>query len=415
MKDEDVLGAFREDPLPPSRVDVARAVRAGRRRQRLRAAGAAGAAVLVLTAGGVAGSSLLGDGGLVQPSTSPGVSQAPSTCPIPSPRTEPPPSPVGAAPAVYTRLRDAAASQSPAVGGAAPAEFAVLRNWIDVGVLTRPQGQPSDLQVQHLTTARYWQHVRLHDRAKRYRVEVMVFAGDGKPVFGPPGRRGGALDMTGAEPAGEVGGRPAAWVPGRQGLDQFDAARLGWQWADGGWAFVAVADTAQGFETQATAAELAILRAKARQVASVLTIGPSAPVTIPFSVPGVPECSRLTQAGLSRGTHDDGTPSSRVALRFDQVDDTDPYGYQPAVATTIVADSVATPPDAPGAVTEQIDGHPAQVSDDALVLYGVDGYALEVSGPMNREQLIAYARAVRVVPGARGDESKWTDEPIRPS
>ena len=54
MNDDDVLRAFAERPLPPSLVDVGRAVQAGRRRQRTRLALVAAAVVGVVAAGAVA-------------------------------------------------------------------------------------------------------------------------------------------------------------------------------------------------------------------------------------------------------------------------------------------------------------------------------------------------------------------------
>ncbi|WP_144118468.1 hypothetical protein [Catellatospora sichuanensis] len=390
MMDEDVLGAFREDPLPASGVDVARAVRTGRRQRRMRAAGAAGALALLLAGSAAVPAWFAGGSGPAQLGASPGVTLGPPPPPCPSP--EPTPS----------------AAASPPAAGQAPTEFEILRHWVDVSSV-------SGMHVLDATTARYWQQVFLYDTAERFFTEVLVFAAGGKPFFGPPlARELAPVDLTGAESAGEVGGRPAVWLPGRQGHYQSDVARLGWQWADGGWAFVAVGDNTQEIGVQPSAEAMAGLRDKARQVADALTIGRGAAVTMPFTVAGTPECSRLTRTNVYRGTHDNGTPFVRAGLVFGRADNTDPLRFPPDLSTEVTADSVATPQDKPGSVNEQVDGHPAVVEDGFVTLHGVDGFALEIRSPLGRDALVAYARSVRIVEGAHGDESKWTDRPVRP-
>lgn len=395
MNDEDVLGAFREDPLPPSGVDVARAVRTGRRQRRMRTAGAAGALALLLVGGAAVPAWLTGGAGSAQVGSTleATLGPLPPPCPSPSPTAAP----------------------SVPADGSAPASFDVLRHWVDVTEVTRPQADTdADLHVEDFTTARFWQRVSLLDRAERFRVEVAVFAGGGKPMFGAPGDFPGVVDADEGEPAGRVGGRPAWWLPGRQGMYQYDAARLAWQWADGGWAFVSAADTAQQPDRQPSAEAMAVLRATAQRVAAALTIGRGTAVTTPFTVPGVPKCSRLTRTTVYRGTKVDGTPFSRVAVTFGRVDNTDPLRFPPDVTTTVDADSGSTPADKPGSADEQVDGHPAVINEGFLVLHDVDGFALEITAQLPRDALIAYARSVRIVEGAHGDESKWTDRPIRP-
>ncbi|WP_155372746.1 hypothetical protein [Catellatospora vulcania] len=390
MNDEDVLNAFREDPLPPSGVDVARAVRTGRRQRRVRAAGAAGALALLLAGSAAVPAWFTAANGPANLGASPAVTLGPPPPPCPTP--EPTPS----------------VSTSPRPAGTAPVEFDVMRHWVDVSGV-------SGMHVQDFSTARYWQSVTLYDAAERFTVEVIVFAAGGKPVFSSAAADDFApVDLTGAESAGQVGGRPASWLPGGQGVVGRDAARLGWQWADGGWAFVAAADSRQEPGSPPTGEAMAVLRAIAAQAAGQLVIGRGTAVTMPFTVPGVPECSRLTGTTVYRGTHANGTPFVRPGLVFSRADNTDPLLFPPDVTTTVIADSVATPADKPGQANEQVDGRPAVVGDAFVMLHGLDGFALEVSAPLGRDALLAYARSVRIVDGAHGDESKWTDRPIRP-
>lgn len=408
MRDEDVLGAFREDPLPPSGVDVGRAVRTGRRQRRVRAAGVAGALALVL-AGGAAVPAWFAGGGVPQVGASPEATLGPPPPPCPSPSPATPPA--------VTK------------NGTAPAAFDIMRRWIDLDRLEKSRGDAGSgksatdfMHLRDYTTARYWQRITLVTEGDgvpadlaQLQVQIMVFARDGKPVFGPPGGFPAPVDVNQGEPAEPIGGRPARWLPGRQGMYQWDAARLGWQWADGAWAFVAVADGAQRDEREPSAAAMAALRETAWRVADLLTIRAGKAVTMPFTVPGVPECSRLTSTNIYRDANIivDGKPFVRAGLVFGRADNTDPLRFPPDVNTTVTADSIATPDDKPGSVNEQVDGHPAVVDDGYVEVYGVAGYALEISSPLREDALVAYARTVRIVDGAHGDESKWTDRPIR--
>lgn len=386
--DEEVLGAFREDPLPPSGVDVARAVRTGRRRRRTRTVGVAAAVALVLAGSAAVPAWFAGANGPANLGASPGVTLGPPPPPCPSP--EP------------TR----SGSPSPRPAGTAPAEFDVLRHWVDVSGV-------SGFSAHDFRTARYWQAVTLFDKDEKFSVEVVVFAAGGKPVFGNHDATDFApVDLTGAESAGLVGGRPASWLPGRQGMNGRDAARLGWQWAEGGWAFVAAGDSTSE-NRKATPEDLAVLRAMATQAAGELVIGRGTAVTMPFTVRGTPECSRLTGTTVYRGTHANGTPFVRPGLVFGRADNTDPLLFPPDVVTTVTADSVATPADKPGSVNEQIDGRPAVVQQGFVVLHGRDGFTVEVHSPLARDAMVNYARSVLIVDGAHGDESKWTDRPIR--
>ncbi|MEV4411266.1 hypothetical protein [Catellatospora sp. NPDC049609] len=400
MRDEDVLGAFREDPLPPSGVDLARAVRTGRRRHRLRTAGAAGGLALLLAAGGLAAPVWLAPGGTgpgqVGGTPDPTVGPPPPQCPSP-----------GASPATSSR---APAGASPSTkDGTAPAEFDVLRRVVDVDGV-------SGLHLEHYVTARHWQRVTLFDAAERIHVDVQVFARGGKPQFSDgPGTPPVPVDLAAATPADPVGDLPASWLSGRQALYQHDVARLGWQWAEGGWAFVAAADTSVEGGHPPTAEQTAALRAIAHEVAQALRIGGAGrPVTMPFTAP-VPggDCLRLTGTLLHRGTNAGGTAFSRTTLSFGRRDNTDPMAFPPDVTGSVTADSAAVPADTPGAVTGQVDGHPAAMIGGTFTLYGVGGFALEITGPLTEQQMTAYARSVEVVEGAHGDESKWTDRPLR--
>jgi hypothetical protein len=395
MRDEEVLRAFREDPLPPSGVDVARAVRSGRRRHRLRTATAAGGLAVAVLAGGFAVPAWLTPGG-----SSPG--QVGSTL---EPTLEPTPP---ACPSPVASPVAAPTSAQPVREGTAPAQFDVLRRWIDVGTVP-------GLHVEQYTTARYWQQVTLLDADEHVQVEIQVFAGDGKPVFSEAPRTAPVPpDMSRATPADPVGGRAASWLPGHQYLYQYEVARLGWQWAEGGWAFVAVADTSREDGQPPAAERAAALRTTAHEVAEALRIGAGAQVTMPFTA-RMPDgdCMHLTGTVLHRGTHANGTPFTRSTLGFGRRDNTDPLLFPPDVTASVTADSVATPADKPGSATEQVDGHPAVVGDGLLVLHGMAGFALEVTAPMDAQRLKAYALSVQIVDGAHGDENEWTDYPLR--
>lgn len=391
MRDEEVLGAFREDPLPPSGVDVARAVRVGRRRQRLRTAGAAGGLAVLLAVSGFAVPAWLQGGGTGpgQTAATPGPTEAPPPpdCTSPSPRATP--------------------SASPAPG-AVPAEFPLLRHWVDVSGV-------AGLRLDSHTTARHWQRVVLTDESGQQVVDVQVFARDGRPMFSDgPGNSPTAPDLDQATPAEPVGGRAAVWLPGRQALYQHDVARLGWQWSDGGWAFVAAADSnLDGREP--TAAQTAALRATAQRVAGALRIGEGTPVTMPFTVAGPPagDCLRLTSTNVYHGRKADGAAFSMSTLTFSRADNTDPLRFPPDVTVTVTADSAGSPDDKPGSVNGQVDGHPAAIGDTVVTVYDLAGFTVEVCAELPREQLLAYTRTVRVVDGAHADPGKWTDRPLR--
>ncbi len=392
MRDEEVLGAFREDPLPPSGVDVARAVRTGRRRQRLRTAGAAGGLAVLLAVSGFAVPAWLQGGGAGpgQTAATPGPTEAPRPpdCTSPGPR--------------------AIASASPALG-AAPAEFPLLRHWVDV---SRVPG----LRVDSHTTARHWQRVVLTDGSGQGVVDIQVFARDGKPMFSDgPGTSPTAPDLDRATPAEPVGGRTAVWLPGRQALYQHDVARLGWQWSDGGWAFVAAADRNLDGR-QPTAAQTAALRATAHRVAGALRIREGTPVTMPFTVAGPPagDCLRLTSTNVYHGRKSDGTAFTMSTLTFSRADNTDPMRFPPDVIATVTADSAATPQDRPGSINGQVDGHPAVIGDTIVTVHDLAGFAVEVSAQLPHDRLLAYTRTVQVIDGAHADLSKWTDRPLRP-
>ena len=46
------------------------------------------------------------------------------------------------------------------------------------------------------------------------------------------------------------------------------------------------------------------------------------------------------------------------------------------------------------------------------MLFGVEGFALEIHAVAGRDHAVALSLAVRVIPGAHQDRSLWTDDPL---
>jgi hypothetical protein len=383
-----ILDQFREEPLPPSRVDVPAAIRAGRRRQRARVGAAALGAVVVLAAGTATApqalrllSSQAGNGG-GQPAISCG------------------------------GLGPLADDLPTTPSGEAPAQFDPLRRWVDAGDV-------AGYRVESYLTARAWQRLELKTPSEDRMVEVTLYAKDGIPDFeSEPRPAPGTLDPTTGTPAGRVHGVDAWWLPGRQLLAQFEVARLGWQWAPGAWAFVAAGDTPYDRPSNPPLTERQIdqFRAVAQAAARALRIGAGDPVRSPFTMP-MPDCTRLTSTFLYESTtRPDGEPVTRVTLNFGVAgsDDASPL-LQPRDGQTVsvTADSVATPESKPGSATATVDGHPAYSDGDFLVVYGVDGFAFELSCPGGQDAVRELFRTVDIGPGVTDAPGTWTDKPLQ--
>jgi hypothetical protein len=174
-----------EDPLPPSRVDIERAVQTGRRRVRVRWTGAAIGVVVLALLVPVLG--LPGGGG----------------------------SPDGPA-------------NQPELDIDYP-EFDPMRRVVELGDV--PEVAPFSY-----TTARRWQRINLKVGDKGFAM-LTVYS---------PGRKAtdgyGAIEPETGTPASPVGGRSAYW------LDRGPDEMLAWQWAAGAWAFVHLQDVGDGSE-----------------------------------------------------------------------------------------------------------------------------------------------------------------------
>jgi hypothetical protein len=388
----DILREFIEDPLPPSRIDVARAMRLGRLRRRVRTGAAAVSLVALVSTGIVTaprwehlfnrGLDRGGHAG-ISPANS---GTAPLTC-------------------------DAVRSPDP-VPPTDHTSFDLLRRQVDASAVT-------GYQVAQYDTSLYWQRIQLVNATEDSTIEITLYAAGQTPVFGSAlGAAPAPVDPTTGTPTEPVDTAPAYWLPGRQTMYQFEVARLGWQWAPGAWAFIAAADTssydATHNDTPKTAEQIAALRGIARQVATALRLNAKTPVTSPFTVP-VPMCTRLVGTDLLRSTTSNGTAFTRFTLTFagDGWVSTNPLLLRGNVPTIqVTADSVATPADKPGSATLQVDGHPASGEGDVLRVYGVDGFELELSTPGGEGAVRDLFHSVHIIPGAHEQPSAWTDTPL---
>jgi hypothetical protein len=360
----DILGQFREDDLPPSEVDVQRAVRTGRRRRRRRTGVVAASVVAALTLGAATApqwlNALPGRGDAATPGR--------VTCDLP--------------------LQNAPTT----VDSNTLASFDVLQRWINVGGI-------NGFEVVDYETARLWQRVRLQG-AGETTLDVVLYAQHVTPIVqqtstAPPA----PVDLAAATPTDVMAG--AHWLSGGSAADQGEVARLVWPWAPDAWVLL----TAQG------PGQLAELRATAAEVATALRVGPNAPVYSPFMIQ-VPKCTRLLTTSLLHGTKNDGTPWTRFSLGFataDIVDTTNPWLVRAdnTPSITVSADSGATPADKPGSATLEVDERPASYVGGLLVVYNVDGFALEVFTTGDFDAAIALFRTVYVHPGAKESEGLW--------
>jgi hypothetical protein len=245
----DILAQFRDEELPPSRVDIHRAVRSGRRR--IRTALAAGGATLAVVAAGL---------------TVPGWLSH-QTAPVPLSDTCGRPHPTRASMSTWQR-------------------FDPLLIEIDA---SRVPGHV----VVTVATALTWQRVML-DSHKGRQATVTLFACDGEPFVS--NSDGWPVDPTQGEPADPVAGAPAYWLPQD---DPADPVGLAWQWTPGAWAIVVPAEPVEPIETR-PAWPRDELRAIARQIANGLALGVGKPVTAPIALP-VPDGLYPVASMLSYG------------------------------------------------------------------------------------------------------------------
>ncbi len=356
----DILGQFREDDLPPSGVDVQRAVRTGRRRRSVRVGMVAASVVAALTLGAATAPRWLGAlPGLEDP-----VPPGQLVCGTPT-----------------------------TVDSDTLASFDVLRRWINVRDI-------NGVEVLDYETARLWQHVSLRAGAGDARLDVVLYAQHVTPmVRSTPTAAPGPVDLSAATPTDAMPG--AYWLTGGPDGNSTGAARLAWQWAPDAWVLL----TAEG------AAQPAELRAMATQVASELSLGPDAPVYSPFMIQ-VPRCTRVVSTSLLHGTKADNTPWTRFAIGFgteDIVDSSNPWlsRADTAPSITVTADSAATPADKPGSATREVDERPAAYTGGLLTVYDNDGFALEVFTTGDFDAAVALYRTVYMHTGAKESEGLW--------
>jgi hypothetical protein len=234
----DILDQFRDEELPPSRVDIHRAVRSGRRQRRIRTALGAGGAALAVAAAGLAVPGWLSH----------------QVAPVP--------------------LSDACGSPHPARDSMLTWQrFDPLLIEIDAS------GVPGH-SVVTVTTALTWQRVQL-DSYTRREATVTLFACDGEPFVSNADGSPTPVDPTQGEPADPVAGAAAYWLPQD---DPADPVALAWQWTPGAWAIVVPAEPVGPVESR-PAWPRDELRAIARQIADGLALGVRKPVTAPIALP----------------------------------------------------------------------------------------------------------------------------------
>lgn len=350
---ERLLEPLRDDPLPPSRVDVGSAIRTARRRARVRWGMAAVGVVAIVIAGAA----------------------------VPRALTVGPAPPV---PVAVTPDRPA-----PSVGDG---DFDPMRHVITVG-------EVDDLRVDQVATARRWQSVRLVD-GKGLMIGITVHA-HGRPAVLP---LTGPFDPSAGSAAEPVRGRPAYWMA--QPEPMFQA--IVWQWRDDGWASASVVS---GGGADPLAPDQ--LRQLLHRAAEAVAVGAGVAVTVPFTMAGAPVGYGLVGTTIMRGTRTGGVPFVRCTLLFAAGVDSDaPGGGEPGATIAVTADSGVELADQPGSVNRTVDGRPASVYDSTVVLHAMgDGFAVEVTGGAGGEALLAVARTVRIIAGAR-DESTWTARPL---
>ena len=357
----DIVGQFREDDLPPSGVDVLRAVRVGRRRRRTQTGVVAASVVAVLTLGAA---------------TAPRWLDA-----LPGPEGPIAPGRVTCAPTPTTVDSDTLAG------------FDVLRRWINPRAIT-------GAEVIDYETARLWQRLRLSTEPGGTMLDVVLFAQHVTPVAPmAPTAPAGPVDLAAGTPTDVMPG--GYWLPGGPDADPAEGARLAWQWAPDAWVVLTADGTAQ----------VAELRATVTQVASALSFGPDAPVYSPFMIQ-IPPCTRVVTTSLLHGTRTDDKPWTRFALGFgaaDVVDSSNPWltRADTAPSISVTADSGATPADKPGSATLEIDAQPASYIAGHLVVYTLAGFALEINAPGDYNAAVAIYRTIYMHPFAKDSEGLW--------
>ncbi|MFC0005447.1 hypothetical protein [Micromonospora siamensis] len=337
MTDGKLLEPLRDSPLPPSGVDLHRAVRDGRRRirhRRIATAATAGLAVVALVA---TAPTLLDRGDRPAP---PPVAAVPTATGTPTP----------AAP-----LPDRA-----------PAAFDPARQYADLGWL--PAGLTDRTVVTRSTQLTLYaaapqpggEGMRLMLRMVPRGSDIALADDDN---FVRPAGSAGTSGLTAAEP---VAGRPAWWNPvavvGR-------GAALRWQYAPGAWAEVGLINVPAGTDPQALV----------RRIALDIRYAVDRPIPVPVAFRALP--STLKPMSYQVTTRPGGGWDARLAYGTGK---RTKYGDWPLTVqlmprTSEKGDgSVLADPDS------TIDGHPARrrTSGDggaSLQVYNVQGLYVEIT------------------------------------
>jgi len=360
----DILDQFHEEDLPPSHVDIQAAVRSGRRRRRGRTGFAAVGVAAIVVAGAVTAPQWLA----LRPGPAPEPGAALPTCSAPIPSLSPP---------------------------AATTYFDVLRYQLDPSGVT-------GFSLASYATSPESQIAELVNSAGDRTVTVRVYPAGGQPLYRLHGDRGDEpIDPAAGEPAPPVNGMAAFWLPQQDRYVFGYGQGLAWQWAPGAWVLVTAEDTTGGARPNGNPVADETLRALAAQVAPQLDLGVDRPVTSPFAMP-VLDCTRLVGTSVMFDSDATGTPFARFGLLFATANDD---------TVSVIAHSGATPDDKPGSATSTVDGHPAY-EGSLLVVYGVDGFAFEVTNGTTGWDRASIWRTAEVHPGATFDPATW-GPPIR--
>jgi hypothetical protein len=390
----EIMNQFRDEELPASTVDISGAVRAGRRRRRIRTGLAAGFAVVALAVAGATAPTLLS----AQPGPGP-VPPGEPNCSSPEP----------ARPALPTWQ-----------------QFDPLVYEIDTSGV-------AGYHLKITATSTYWQLAHLESDNADQAVEpgvifVLLFACGGEPhVFNFDADQAVALDPDSGEPADPINGAPAYWLPPNSQLPGGSPTEgLAWQWTPGAWAIVFT----EPDDLDNPDVDTAALRGVAGQVAPQLQFGVGARVTAPFSL-SVPDGTHpaFTAIGWASDAGEEFATGYSIAFsKSDTPDPTHPFiaDYLPSLTVDATAfAAVDDLPDTASAYSEDL-GYPAyqDVSQEAgrevdkLLVFDFFGFGLTITpvdmpGTATKEERLSLAadifRTITAYPDAAGSHEAWGD------
>jgi len=365
-----------QEPLP-HRLDYDRLLARGRRRERrrttVRLGGAAGA---VVATGGLVGTLSLAGGGTLAAGPAPATPAA--TTPAQRPAT--PPGPTTAAPGIPTLD---------------PTTQVVDLGWVPPGLVNRQIELTAKAQqvVAYRLVGNAEDDVTLTAHGPGWTPEQS--RSDGQPDSPQAGCNRGAPD-------GQVQGRPAyRMIAGPNRPDGY-CVGLMWQQPDGTWLDVRVG----GFAGKTDPARIQI----ARQAGDAAQLtGVRRPARMPFTVSGRLAGLRVTQSTMWLAGP--GAPASTPKgglLMF-----ANPANGKQVSALCVPGDDSGNP--RRSTPNTQVDGHPAHVSADQVVVHGVQGCLVQVE---NEATAVPGARTLvdvyRLVHPVRNpaDPANWTAHPL---